>query len=256
MINGFAARIPEEITSYYRQAPLTSSLMALQTGRGIDVSQILAERDYVKQITYLFGVTHIVCDYSADYWAAGYPMKSYIEELLSGEKVYEDRTGRVYSLPFPDSAPSELKITPDDASARLYLMEGWHKPVVHEGQKRLVFDPYRPTDETSHHCRVRVIFRTSEAASGLRYSYQFSPVFPDRFGQTRFRIDLDGMTVGEVEPAVDRGFSVVGVIESDVEPGLHYLTLTACTGGFSEAPSHPSGLSRRAMFIEKIELKW
>jgi len=256
MINGFAARIPEEITSYYGQAPLTSSLMALQTGRGIDVAQILAEKGYVKQITYLFGVSHIVCDFGANYWEAGYPMKSYIEEVLSGEKVYEDRTGRIYRLPFPDAAPSELTITPADASAGLYLMEGWHKPVVHEGRKRLVFDPYRPTDETTRSRRIRVIFRTSEAANTLRYSYQFSPVFLERFRQTHFTIDLDGKIIGEVEPIANNRLSIRGVIESDIEPGLHYLTLTPCGDGLSETPSHPSGLSRRAMFIEKIELKW
>jgi len=256
MINGFAARIPKEIRSYYRQAPLTSSLMALQTGRGMDVAQILDESDYVERITYLLGVSHIVCDFGADYWEAGYPMKSYIEEVLSGEKVYEDRTGRIYRLPFPDVAPSELTITPDDASARLYLMEGWHKPVMHEGRQRLTFDPLSPRADASRSRRIRVIFRTSGPANVVHYSYQLSPCFPDRFTQIRFTVDLDGKTGGEFELTAGEKLSIRDAIESEIEPGLHYLTLTPYGDGFSESPSHPSGLSRRAVFIEKIELKW
>ena len=256
MINGHASRIPREITSYYEQAPLTSSLMALQTGRGIDLAPMLAEKDYVGKITYLFGVSHIVCDYGASYWIGGYPMQRYIEEVLCGELVYGDDTGRIYELPFSDVPRNELTITPDDASARLYLMEGWHKPAMHEGRRRLVFDPCRRDPDGSHPCRIRVIFRASEATSPLRYSYQFSPAFPDRFRQTRFRIDLDGETIGEAEPKADERFSIRGAIESNIGPGLHYLTLTPCGGEFSELPSHPSGLTDRAMFIEMIELNW
>jgi len=256
MMNGHSSRIPREIESYYRQAPLTSSLMALQTGRDIDAAQILAEKDYVERITYLLGVSHIVCDYRAKYFGLGVPMRRYIEEVLHGKMVYGDDTGRIYELPFPDAAARELTITPDDASARLYLMEGWHKPVMHEGRKRFVFDPSRPTDETTCSRRIRVIFRTSEATDTLRYSYQFSPVFPERFEQARFRIDLDGKTIGEIEPIASKRLSIRGVIESDIEPGLHYLTLTPCADGFSEARSHPPGLSRRAVFIEKIQLEW
>jgi hypothetical protein len=256
MINGHASRIPREITAYYEQAPLTSSLMALQTGHGVDVDQILAEKDYVEQITYLFGISHIVCDYAAEYFRSGLPMKRYVEEVLHGKMVYGDATGRIYKLPFPDAAPNELSIAPEDASARLYLMEGWHKPVLHEGQKRLVFDPCSPVAETSRRPRLRVLFRTSTAANRLRYSYQFSPVFPDRFRRTRFSIDLDGKTVMDGETTASEGFSIRGVIDSDIQPGIHYLTLTPSSDGSPEAPSHSSGLSRQAMFIEKIELSW
>jgi len=256
IINGFAARIPREITSYYEQAPLTSSLIALQTGRDVDVEQILAEKDYVEQITYLFGVSHIVCDYGAEYFGSGLPLKRYIEEVLRGELAYGDGTGRIYRLPFPEAPPNELSITPEDASARLFLMEGWHKPVLHEGRKRLVFDPCSPVAETSRRPRIRVIFRTSEAANRLRYSYQFSPLFPEGFTKTRFSIDLDGKTVRDGETTASEGFSIRGDVNADIEPGLHYLTLTPCSDGSPEAPSQPSGLSRQAMFIEKIELSW
>jgi hypothetical protein len=256
MTNGHASRIPREITSYYEQAPLTSSLMALQTGRGFDLDQILDEKDYVEQITYLFGVSHIVCDYAAEYFGSGLPMKRYIEEVLHGKMVYGDGTGRIYRLPFPEAPPNELSITPEDASARLFLMEGWHKPVLHEGRKRLVFDPCSPASETSRRPRIRVLFRASEAANRLRYSYQFSPIFPEGFRRTRFKIDLDGKTITDGETTASAGFSIRGVIDAEIEPGLHYLTLTPRSDGSPEAPSHPSGLSKQAMFIEKIELKW
>ncbi|MCD6327184.1 hypothetical protein J7M28_06495 [bacterium] len=256
MMNGHASRIPSEITSYYEQAPLTSSLIALQTGQGIDLEQILAEKDYVEQITYLFGVSHIVCDYRAKYFDSGLPMRHYVEEVLSGEMVYADDTGRIYELPFPDAPPTELTITPDSASARLYLMEGWHKPFIYEGQKRLVYDAENSISPSSRSNRLRVIFRSSEATSELQYSYQFSPAFPDEFRQTRFRIDLDGETIGEVETTIDEDFSIRGAVESEIEPGLHYLTLTPCSDGLSKTPTNRFGLSARAMFIEKIELKW
>ena len=256
MMNGHSSRIPRQITSYYRQAPLTSSLMALQTGRGIDAAQIQAEKDYVEQITYLLGVSHIVCDYRAEYWSYGLWMKRYIEEVLDGKMVYGDDSGRIYELALLDSAPKALSITPEDASARLYVMEGWHKPVMHEGRKRLVFDPCLPVDGSSRSRRIRVMFRTSQAADELRYSYQYEPVFPERFRPTRFRVDLDGVTVGALKADVDTGFSLVGVIESDIPPRLHYLTLTPRTACSSEWTSHPSGLSTRSVFIEKIELKW
>ena len=78
------------------------------------------------------------------------------------------------------------------------------------------------------------------------------PVFPERFRPSRFITDISGVMVGAVKPGLEMGFSLVGVIESDMKPGFCYLTLTPCTACSSERASHPSGLLRRSMFAEGI----
>jgi len=254
MANGYASRIPREITSYYRQAPLLSSLMALQTGRGIDLDRILSERDYVEQITSLLGLTHIVCDYRANYWAGGYPMKRYIEDVLGAKMVYQDRTGRIYRLPLTDKPARRLVITPDEPSARLYLMEGWQNPITYSGRKRIIFDPCRRRAGSSRAPRLRVIFRNCTSSNELHYVCQFTPVFPARFKMTHFRIDLDGNAIPNDQISEDDRTLVRGALDSELLPGLHYLTLAP--NHDVEEDSQPDSLSDQAMFIESIELRW
>ncbi|MBN1593020.1 MAG: hypothetical protein JW941_07230 [Candidatus Coatesbacteria bacterium] len=253
-VNGFAARIPREIVSYCEQAPLTSSLIALQNGRGVDAEQILAEKTYVEEITYLFGISHVVCDYRADYWLCGLPMKRYLEDILLGKLVYSGDSGRIYDLPQTATPPREVVITPDTPSARLYLMEGWHKPVTVNGRNCIAYDPCRMTG--SHKSRMRMIFRTEEDATNLEYSYQFSPAFPDRYIETRYEIDLDGDPVGEFTPSSENGFAFEGVHELEPADGIHYLTLTPLDFDHPASSLHPSGLSDRAIFVEQIHLNW
>ena len=154
-----------------------------------------------------------------------------------------------------------LVITPNDDWARLYIMEGWQEPIVHQGQKRLVFDPILRQGERSRPQRLRVIFRTTRRTSQLRYSYKLSPVSPARFQPTALKIDLDGKPAGKTTLGGPSPFEIRGVVERHISPGLHYLTLTPCPDQLlapaMQPPSGlPCGLPPEAAFIERIQLDW
>jgi hypothetical protein len=135
LLQGNTSRNPAYKFQYFTNAPIITSLAALQTGHTLSPRQQLVDRSMATQVLDFFNIQYLVVrpyqyakfDGQKNITVTHQAVIPYIENTLRVEKIYDQADGKIYRVnPGENSSlKSELQINTTNPLAPLYFGEGW-----------------------------------------------------------------------------------------------------------------------------------
>lgn len=134
LIQGNTSRNPEFKFQYFVNAPVISSLLAVETGRTLPPERWQTDKIIAAEVLHFFDIKYIIV---RPYRYTRYdgqtvteqPVIPYIEQVLPVEKIHDEAAIKIYRVKenaTGDHAPSlTTQITTDSPLAPLYFGEGW-----------------------------------------------------------------------------------------------------------------------------------
>jgi len=190
IVSGNTSRNPEFKFTYFLEAPVMRTLIALEEGRAVSQEQIANDRSIMPEVLRFFGFKYIVLHAPL----VGGPVEDYIRAVFPVEQIPADPGLSAYRVIAP---PPVARLTIDMGSdlSNLYRAEGWGEPQVTYVSGRTV----RWTDRQ----QARILLPLNGSALTLTISGVW-PVTLEH-AQNQVRILLNGhvlYTLGE-SPAED-----------------------------------------------------
>jgi hypothetical protein len=130
ILGGNTSRNPELKFQYFSQAPILSSLIAVENGHALDADRLRRDKEVAPKVLRFFGVRYVVwhSPRRPQNRAALDAARRYVEQTWPVTKVSDvtDELGETVAYRVQDTdAPSAVTIRPGDPLARLYFGEGW-----------------------------------------------------------------------------------------------------------------------------------
>jgi len=119
LLGGNTSRNPELKFQYFAQAPLFSSLVAIESGRELPEETITQDRAQAAEVLGFLGVRYVVVHEPP----ASAALLSYVEKVLPLELLEDAGDIRLYRVVPDGSVPQRVLLT--EPSGRLRLGEGW-----------------------------------------------------------------------------------------------------------------------------------
>ncbi len=181
LLQGNTSRNPAFKFQYFSQAPLISSLLALETGKTLPPEQWQRDQTIAAGVLAFFDIKYIIIrPYHYPHHTGSEVITvtheatiPYIETVLSVEKIYDEADTRIYQV--VDSAlPTEVLIDSDSPLAPLYFGEGWGlispgHPVAAQRTKTRLLLPLSPPNTT-----ITLQMRLPEWATSQSQSVQLT----------------------------------------------------------------------------------
>ncbi len=123
ILSGNTSRNPEFKFTYFLEAPVVRSIIALQEGRTLTPEQIAGDRSIIAEVLRFFGFKYIVIHPPL----AGGPVEEYVRAVFPVERIAADAGLAAYRVIAPP-AGDRLIIDMSSDLSRLYRAEGWGEP--------------------------------------------------------------------------------------------------------------------------------
>jgi hypothetical protein len=123
ILAGNTSRNPPLKFQYFAEAPLISTLIALETGHGVTGDVVEQDRSLASDVLRFFNIQVIIVHPEQ----TGPEMLPYIETVMPVQAVYGDGDVVAYSVHLPPM-PDVWRIEPGDRLGRLSFAEGWGQP--------------------------------------------------------------------------------------------------------------------------------
>ena len=138
IVSGNTSRNPEFKFTYFLEAPIIRSIVALQEGRTLSAEQIAYDRSVAAEALRFFGFTHVVVHPPL----VGGPVEEYVRAVFPLEAMPADADLSAYRVVAP-AAGHRLVVDMGSDLSNLYRAEGWGEPQDIGGQ------PGRWSDRTA-----------------------------------------------------------------------------------------------------------
>ncbi len=125
ILSGNTSRNPEFKFTYFLEAPVIRTIIALQEGRTVSPQQIAADRSIMPEALRFFGFTYIVLHPPL----VGGPVEDYIRAVFPVEPIAADPGLSAYRVIAPAPA-NRLTIDMGSDLSNLYRAEGWGEPQI------------------------------------------------------------------------------------------------------------------------------
>jgi hypothetical protein len=123
ILAGNTSRNPPQKFQYFVEAPLISSIIALETGHELDQERIDRDRGLAAQVLQFLDIQAIIVHSEQ----TGPALISYIEGVLPVQRIYEEHGVIAYAVE-ASPQPTSWTIVPGDELAQLSFAEGWGVP--------------------------------------------------------------------------------------------------------------------------------
>ena len=123
LLAGNTSRNPSFKFQYFADAPVISTLIALETGHDVPAEQVARDRLLAADVLYFFGIRAILVHPEA----AGTQMVPYVESVMPVTRFHDTGSIAGYRVA-PRAAPDRWALTPGDELSRLSYAEGWGTP--------------------------------------------------------------------------------------------------------------------------------
>lgn len=123
LLAGNTSRNPRFKFQYFADAPVISTLVALETGHDVPAEQVARDRLLAADVLYFFGIEAILVHPDA----AGTQIVPYVESVMPVTRFYDAEGIAGYRVA-PRAAPDGWTLTPGDELSRLSYAEGWGTP--------------------------------------------------------------------------------------------------------------------------------
>jgi hypothetical protein len=120
ILAGNTSRNPPLKFQYFTEAPLISTLIALETGHSVDPAVVERDRALAANVLRFFDVRAIVVHPAQ----TGPDLLSYVETTMPIERLFQDEEGVAYRVDLPPW-PETWSVAPDDDLGQLSYAEGW-----------------------------------------------------------------------------------------------------------------------------------
>lgn len=128
LLSGNTSRNPELKFQYFVEAPILSSLLALENGHSLPQETWRADAEVAPRVLGFLRVRYVVIHKAK----ASPDLQQYVVDVLPVEPVYEDAAHVVYTVEAQGWEPRTVDFgTPGD---RLYLAEGWSGASAFQGE--------------------------------------------------------------------------------------------------------------------------
>jgi hypothetical protein len=154
LLGGNTSRNPEFTFQYFAQAPLLSSLVAIESGHEVPVETVSADRADAPDVLAFLGVRYVLIHEPP----ASPALLRYADEVLPLELLEEESGIRLYRV-LP-TEPAQQRALLADSLGRLHLGEGW-SPLNDRVQGEDAVWAQRP--------EVRVLARLTDEPQRLRF---------------------------------------------------------------------------------------
>ena len=123
LLAGNTSRNPPLKFQYFTQAPVINTLIALETGHGVDAAVVARDRELAAGVLRFFDVQAIVVHPAQ----AGPDVVPYVEQTMPVQRFYQDGNAVGYRVDLPPW-PETWTATPGEELAQLSYAEGWGVP--------------------------------------------------------------------------------------------------------------------------------
>ena len=128
LLQGNTSRNPEFKFQYFTDAPVISSLLALETGKALPPEQWAADQEIAEDVLRFFNIKYVVVRSNPDQENAVVTPQAtipYIENVFPVQKIHDDARMKIYQVRTDPDSRTEIEISPDSPLARLYFGAGW-----------------------------------------------------------------------------------------------------------------------------------
>jgi hypothetical protein len=200
ILAGNTSRNPPLKFQYFTEAPLINTMLALETGHGVDPAIVAGDRALAADVLRFFNIQAVVVHPAQ----AGPEMVPYLESTLPVHRFYEDGETIGYRVD-PPPWPDTWTIEPGTDMARLSYAEGWGVPAggVNWAQRKT----------------VRLLVPMDGNAQGMTFR-AFAPE-----GDQQLQIAANGQMVQHVEMAAGWKDYEVSLPAAAIHQGLNEIGL-------------------------------
>jgi hypothetical protein len=200
ILAGNTSRNPPLKFQYFTEAPVISSLIALETGHRLDAATVDRDRAIAADVLRFFGVEAIVVHPAQ----TGPEMIPYLEATMPIVRFYEDAETVAYRVDLPP-LPKAWSVEPGDSLGRLSYAEGWG--IASSG---VIWAQRRSA-------RLLVLL------DGQRQQMAFRAYAPD--GGQRMRLEINGQPTSQIALGAGWQDYLVLLPAEAVHPGLNEILL-------------------------------
>ncbi len=188
ILGGNTSRNPELKFQYFAEAPVISSLIAVENGHALDADRLQVDKRLAPEVLRFFGVRFVVwhSPRQPQNRATLDAARRYVEQTWPIVKISDvtDEMGETVAYRVADMpAPSAVTITPSDPLARLYFGEGWGTL----SEERFVW---------AQRSEVRLLARLD--AQGRDARIELSAIAPPGISEQGVQVIVNGQAVGRI----------------------------------------------------------
>jgi hypothetical protein len=124
LLGGTISRNPLFKFQYFNELPVINSIVALETGQGIDDVRRALDREAALEVTRFFNVHHVVVNRAL----TDPQVEAYVREIFPLKQVHRDNERTLYRV--TTALPFKGTINARDDIARMYFDDGWGRAQI------------------------------------------------------------------------------------------------------------------------------
>ncbi len=225
MLQGNTSRNTDLSFQYFTEAPIISSLRVLQAGYPLREVNWWRDHDLAADVLRFFSIKYIIVRPEAPSYL-NHPQAtiSYIETLLSVEKLHQDPSLILYQVKLP-SWPTQIDLFASETLAPLYFAEGWGIRPTKNTEMIRFNENFRGGTPTivAHRKQVRLLVPLNGEAQTFQAKLRFPSQDHDETNQVWLK--LNGWHSGPMTFSNTSDLITLTIPADVVQEGINDITL-------------------------------